>query len=54
MLGTCGATVATVHEVDVAYINVVFKGPVSRLEKDRNWTGPRLEKTRPAVQSFHF
>ena len=28
-------------------LHLVFKGPVSRLEKDRNWTGP-------AVQSFHF
>jgi len=25
---------------------LVFEGPVSRLEKDRDWTGPRLEKTR--------
>jgi len=25
---------------------IVFEGPVSRLEKDRDWTGPRLEKTR--------
>ena len=33
---------------------VVFKGPVSRLEKDRNWTRPRPEKTGPAVRSFHF
>jgi len=24
----------------------VFEGPVSRLEKDRDWTGPRPEKTR--------
>ena len=33
---------------------IVFEGPVSRLEKDCNWTGPRLEKTGPAVWSFHF
>ena len=33
---------------------LVFEGPVSRLEKDRNWTRPRPEKTRPAVWSFHF
>ena len=33
---------------------IVFEGPVSRLEKDCNWTGPRPEKTEPAVQSFHF
>jgi len=25
---------------------VVFEGPVSRLEKDQDWTGLRLEKTR--------
>ena len=25
---------------------LVFEGPVSRLEKDRDWTGLRLEKTR--------
>jgi hypothetical protein len=29
-------------------------GPVSRLEKDQTKTGPRLEKTGPAVQSFGF
>ena len=33
---------------------LVFEGPVSRLEKDHNWTRPRPEKTGPAVQSFHF
>jgi len=33
---------------------VVFESLVSRLEKDRDWTGPRPEKTRPAVQSFDF
>ena len=33
---------------------LVFKSPVSRLEKDCNWTRPRPEKTGPAVRSFHF
>ena len=31
------------------YVNVVFESPVPRLEKDRDWTGPRPEKTGPAV-----
>ena len=36
-------------------LSLVFEGPVSRLEKDHNWTGPRPEKTGPqAVRSFHF
>ena len=26
---------------------LVFEGPVLRLEKDRDWTGPRPEKSRP-------
>jgi len=30
----------------------VFEGPVSGLEKDRNWTGPRLEKDWTAVLVF--
>jgi hypothetical protein len=33
---------------------VVFEGPVTRLEKDRDWTGPRPEKTGPAVLVFDF
>ena len=36
------------------FTGLVFEGPVSRLEKDRNWTGPRLEKTGLQVRSFHF
>ena len=32
-----------------AHLVVVFESPVPRLEKDRDWTGPRPEKTRPAV-----
>ena len=35
-------------------LKLVFVSPVSRPQKDRNQTGPRLEKTRPAVQSFDF
>ena len=30
-------------------LGIVFVSPVSRLQKDRNQTGPRLEKTGPAV-----
>ena len=30
-------------------LQVVFESPVPRLEKDRDWTGPRPEKTGPAV-----
>ena len=33
---------------------VVFESPVSRLQKDRNQTGLRLEKTGPAVLVFWF
>ena len=33
---------------------LVFESPVPRLEKDWDWTRPRLEKTRPAVQVFDF
>ena len=33
---------------------LVFVSPVSRPQKDRNQTRPRLEKTGPAVQSFDF
>ena len=52
-----------IHEIGAANVQnifqfilyeLVFKGPVSRLEKDHNWTGPRPEKTGPAVQPFHF
>ena len=32
----------------------MFESPVPRLEKDQDWTRPRLEKTGPAVQSFDF
>jgi hypothetical protein len=32
----------------------VFKSPVSRLEKDWKKTGPRLEKTGPAVLVFQI
>ena len=35
-------------------IRVVFVSPVSRLPKDCNQTGPRLEKTGPAVWSLIF
>ena len=37
-----------------AVVAVVFESPVPRLEKDQDWTGPRLEKTGPAVQVFDF
>ena len=33
---------------------LVFVSPVSRPQKDRNQTRPRLEKTGPAVRSFDF
>jgi len=36
---------------------IVFEGPVSRLEKDQDWTGPRPIKTVTVVQSsvyVHF
>jgi len=33
---------------------LVLGSPVPRLKKDCNWTGPRLQKTRPAVLVFHF
>ena len=32
----------------------MFESPVPRLEKDQDWTGPRPEKTGPAVQVFDF
>jgi len=32
--------------------SLVIEGPVSGLEKDRNWTGPRPEKDRTAVLVF--
>jgi len=32
--------------------SVVFESPVSGLEKDRNWTGPRPEKDWTAVLVF--
>jgi hypothetical protein len=32
--------------------DLVFESPVSRLQKDRNQTGLRLEKTGPAVLVF--
>ena len=49
----------TVLDIIQAYncdhqIYILFEGPVSRLEKDHNWTRPRPEKTGPAVWSFHF
>ena len=34
--------------------DVVFEGPVLELEKDCNWTGLRLQKTRQVVWSFDF
>ena len=33
---------------------VVLWSPVSRLQKDCNWTGPRLQKTGPAVLVFQI
>ena len=33
---------------------LVFGSPVSWPEKDRNQTGPRLQKTGPAVRPFYF
>ncbi len=33
---------------------LVLEGPVSRLSKNQDWTGPRLEKTGPAVLVFQF
>ena len=35
-------------------VPIAFESPVPRLEKDWDWTGPRLEKTGPAVQVFDF
>ena len=40
--------------IEIAYPDVVFVSLVSRLQKDCNQTGPRLERTRPAVWSFDF
>ena len=31
---------------------LVLGSPVPRLKKDHNWTGPRLQKTGPAVSVF--
>ena len=39
---------------DLEWFCLVFESPVPRLEKDRDWTGPRPEKTGPAVQVFDF
>jgi len=33
---------------------LVLGSPVPRLKKDCNWTGPRPQKTGPAVSVFHF
>ena len=38
----------------LALLGLVFGSPVSWLEKDRNQTGPRPQKTGPAVRSFYF
>ena len=37
-----------------AHVSIVFVSLVSRPQKDCNQTGPRLEKTGPAVWSFDF
>ena len=44
-----------ITEVQMKYrIQLVFESPVPRLGKDWDWTGPRPEKTGPAVQVFDF
>ena len=41
-------------DVRTKWVELVFVSLVSRLQKDHNQTGPRLEKTGPAVWSFDF
>ena len=42
----------SLHRSTSISLFLVFESPVPRLEKDRDWTRPRPEKTRPAVQVF--
>ena len=44
----------TLQMEHVSWMGVLFESPVPRLEKDRDWTRPRPEKTGPAVQVFDF
>jgi len=49
-----GENVIGMQNVAMSCDHLVFEIPVQRLEKDWDWTRPRLEKTGPAVQSFGF
>ncbi|EDR13217.1 uncharacterized protein LACBIDRAFT_308823 [Laccaria bicolor S238N-H82] len=42
------------HKRTGSLLCLVFGSPVSRPEKDRNKTGPRLQKTGPAFTVFYF
>ncbi|EDR13129.1 uncharacterized protein LACBIDRAFT_292403 [Laccaria bicolor S238N-H82] len=47
----------TNHQVDRGFDShpgLVLGSPVPRLQKDHNWTRPRLQKTRPAVLVFQI
>jgi hypothetical protein len=51
-LSTSRSTIMAMVVVVASQQSLVFESPVSRLQKDQNQTGLRLEKTRPAVLVF--